>query len=72
MSVLLALIGFAVVLLVLWDAFETIVVPKTVERRFRVSSLHYRMVWRLWHLVVGRSRGVGSANPRNSRCGPDG
>ena len=70
MSVLLALIGFAVVLLVLWDAFETIVVPKTVERRFRVSSLHYRMVWRLWHLVVGRSRGVGLRQAALMSFGP--
>lgn len=44
----ISLLGIAVVVLVLWDAFETIVVPKTVERRYSVSTIYYRAVWKLW------------------------
>jgi len=39
---------------VLWDAFATIVVPKTVERRFNIASLYYGAVWKVWHGVGKR------------------
>lgn len=45
----IAILGVLLVLLVLWDTFETIVIPKLVERRFRLSTLYYRLVWQGWH-----------------------
>jgi voltage-gated potassium channel Kch len=50
----LAILGVILVFLVLWDTFETIVIPKLVERRFRLSTLYYRSVWRIWHFLIDR------------------
>ncbi len=47
-----ALAGLIVILIVLWDAFETIVLPRTVTRRVRLTRLFYRSTWRPWsHLA---------------------
>lgn len=51
---LISLLGAVAVLLVLWDAFETIVVPKTVQRRLRVSTVYSRLIWRAWHALIDR------------------
>jgi hypothetical protein len=45
--------GALVVLLVLWEAFETIVSPRRVIRRFRVTRAFYRGTWIPWR-AVGR------------------
>jgi len=49
-----AILGAAVILVVLWDAFETIVLPRRVTRRFRLTRAFYRSTWRVWSLVVCR------------------
>lgn len=44
MSVLLrleALAGFALILLILWDGFETMVLTRTVSRRWRLTGMYY-------------------------------
>jgi hypothetical protein len=51
MNILAVVAGIAIVLLVLWDTFETIVTPKTVERRFSLTTLFYNLSWRLWSLL---------------------
>ena len=33
---------------VLWDAFETIVLPRTVSRRVRLARVYFRATWALW------------------------
>jgi hypothetical protein len=46
---LLALVwGLALISVVLWDAFETVVLPRTVTRRLRLARVYYRSTWRLW------------------------
>jgi hypothetical protein len=40
--------GLALIGVVLWDAFETVVLPRTVTRRLRLARLYYRSTWRLW------------------------
>jgi len=37
--------GVALILVVLWDAFETIVLPRRVTRRIRLARLFYRYTW---------------------------
>lgn len=37
--------GALLLLVVLWDAFETIVLPRRVMRRFRLTRLFYRATW---------------------------
>lgn len=40
--------GVAIFLIVVWDAFEAIILPRRVTRRFRLTRLFYRMTWRPW------------------------
>ncbi|HEX7121946.1 MAG TPA: hypothetical protein VF178_06195, partial [Gemmatimonadaceae bacterium] len=59
-------LGFAGGLLflaaVLWDAFETIILPRRVNRRFRLTRLFYHITWSLW-------RGAAPFVPRRRREG---
>ncbi len=41
-----AILGFALLIAILHDAFETIVLPRRVTRRFRITSIFYRYTWR--------------------------
>jgi hypothetical protein len=50
----MAILGALLVLLVLWDTFETIVIPKLIERRFRLSTVYARSIWNIWHFFVDR------------------
>jgi hypothetical protein len=55
------LLGIGIVVLILWEAFETIVLPRRVQRRLRLTSLVYGAGWfpysrlALW-LPAGRRR----------------
>ena len=44
--------GLALLLAILWDAFETMVLPRRVTRRIRLARLFYRMTWRPWSAVA--------------------
>lgn len=44
--------GLFLIATVLWDAFETIVLPRTVARRFRLALLYVRGTWRPWARVA--------------------
>ena len=45
MALTATIIGLAVVVVVLWDVFETIILPRRVTRRFRLVRLFYRIAW---------------------------
>jgi hypothetical protein len=47
-AILSAIIGLSLILTVLWDAFETVILPRRVTRRFRLTRLFYRRTWSLW------------------------
>jgi hypothetical protein len=51
MRIVGAIAGFVIVLLVLLDAFETIVLPRKVQRAFRLTSWFYRHTWIPWTYV---------------------
>jgi hypothetical protein len=40
--------GVAILVIVTWDAFEVIILPRRVTRRFRLSSFFYKNLWHLW------------------------
>src|SRR5512138_3191479 len=42
----------ALIILVLWEGFETIVLPRRVTRRFRLTRFFYRSSWRPWVKMV--------------------
>lgn len=44
--------GAAIFLIVLWDAFESIILPRRVTRRFRLARVFYKSTWRIWKLVM--------------------
>ncbi len=54
MKILVAILGGGLALLVLWDAFETIILPRRVTRRIRLTRLFYRYTW-LAYSAVGSS-----------------
>jgi hypothetical protein len=50
-------IGIILLALVLWDTFETIVLSKTVQRRYSLSVIFYAATWRIWKFLVRRTKG---------------
>jgi hypothetical protein len=44
--------GAALFLIVLWDAFEAIILPRRVTRKFRLTRLFFRSTWRTWKFFV--------------------
>lgn len=39
--------GLVLVFMMAWEAFETIVLPRTVSRKLRITSLYFSAVWKL-------------------------
>ncbi len=52
--------GFLLLLVVLWDAFETIVLPRRASFRFRLTRLFYKATWPPF-AAVGRRMRPGNA-----------
>jgi hypothetical protein len=52
MTILLGAIGVALILIVLGDAFETIVLPRRVTRSISLARLFYRYTWLSWSGAV--------------------
>jgi hypothetical protein len=44
--------GILIILNVLWEAFETIILPRRVNRRWRVTVLFYRGTWLPWRAIA--------------------
>jgi hypothetical protein len=44
--------GVAIFLIVLWDAFESIILPRRVTRKFRLARLFYRITWSAWKCLM--------------------
>src|SRR5207249_12182927 len=44
--------GLAIFLIVLWDAFEAIILPRRVTRKFRLTRLFFRTTWGAWRAVI--------------------
>ncbi len=52
MTVFLAIAGICIILFVLLEAFETIILPRQVTRRWRLTRFFYRVTWRPYLAVV--------------------
>jgi hypothetical protein len=46
--------GAILLAVVLWDAFETVILPRRVSRRFRITRLFYRGTWAPWRATAQR------------------
>ncbi|HVS80171.1 MAG TPA: potassium channel family protein [Pyrinomonadaceae bacterium] len=51
MHILIGLAGTFLIVVVLWDVFETIVLPRRVTRRVRLTRLFYRACWSPWSAI---------------------
>ena len=51
MHILLGIAGAVLIIVVLWDVFETIVLPRRVTRRVRLTRLFYRAMWSPWSAI---------------------
>ena len=56
MKVLSCVAGLILLLTILWDAFETIILPRRVTRRVRLTRYFYRFTWIPWSAVARRIR----------------
>jgi hypothetical protein len=54
MRVLTGILSVALMLIVLWDAFETIILPRRVTRKIRLTSTFYRVTWFPWSALARR------------------
>jgi hypothetical protein len=53
MRLLAVIPGLLLILVILWDAFETVILPRRVTRRVRLTGLFYDSIWVPWSKVVG-------------------
>jgi Ion channel len=68
--ILPAIAGTLIVFIVLLEAFETVVLPRRVARRFRTTVLYYRSTWRAWRFFAGLTRKGGRRESFLSFYGP--
>jgi len=55
MHVLAIVLGAILIAVVLWETFETLVLPRRVSRRIRLTRFYFRWSWSLWKWI-GRDR----------------
>jgi len=56
MRYLIGIFGVALVAIVLWEVFETIILPRRVTRRVRVTRALYLATWWPWSGLARRMR----------------
>ncbi len=70
MKILVFIIGVALIVIVIADAFETVVLPRRVTRRVRLVRLFYRMTWPVWSKAAGLFRSAKAQENFLSYYGP--
>lgn len=63
LQILVALISISSIFIVLLDAFETIILPRRVVQRYRLSTIFYYTSWKPWAAI---SRHIKDSNRRES------
>ena len=56
MHLLALLLSAFLIAAVLWDAFETLVLPRSVTRRLRLARVYFRVTWHPWRRIAIRIR----------------
>src|ERR1051326_6176441 len=51
MNLFLDIFGVVLITIILFDIFETIILPRRVTRRVRLTRLFYWFTWRPWRIV---------------------
>jgi hypothetical protein len=56
MHIFVGLAGLILLFFVLWDVFETVILPRRVMRSFRLARLFFRSAWLIWATVARKIR----------------
>jgi Ion channel len=56
MNILAVIVGVLLIFAILQDSFETVVLPRRVSSRFRLSRFFYTTTWVLWSSVARKMR----------------
>ncbi len=56
MKILAVIAGVLFIFLVIQDSFESVILPRRVSRRFRLSRFFYASTWMFWSLIARKMR----------------
>jgi hypothetical protein len=70
MTIIAGILGTLLILTTLWDAFETVVLPRRVTRRVRLSRVVLRTAWAGWSRLASRIRARGRRDAYFGFFGP--
>jgi hypothetical protein len=70
MAILVGMGGLLLIGITLWDAFETIILPRRVRRPWRFMRLVYRLTWTPWSGIARRVRASNRRENLLSYYGP--
>jgi len=70
MQILIFIAGIVCLLIVLLDAFQTIILPRRASGRFRLTQIFYRLTWPPWAFFVKRLDNPRSRESALSYYGP--
>src|SRR5712692_11178377 len=56
MKILVIIVSVIFILAILQDSFESIILPRRISRRFRLSRFFYMATWVLWSSVARKMR----------------
>jgi hypothetical protein len=65
-----AVVGFLIIAAVLLDSFETVVLPRRIQRSFRITSWFYRHTWVPWSRLSRRFKSINRREAFLSYFGP--
>ena len=70
MSASIIVFSLIVIVLVLHDAFETMLLPRRISRQFRFARFFFQVSWRFWASMARRIRSTKRRNAFLSQFGP--
>lgn len=68
--IFVGILGLALALSVLWDAFETIILPRRVTRAYRIARIFYILSWTVWSRIGRRISAIKRRESYLSYFGP--
>ncbi len=54
MNITVIILAIALILVIIWEAFETIILPRRVSRRVRLTRFFYLSIWLPWSAMARR------------------
>lgn len=58
MELLAGMLGMLLILVILFDAFETVILPRRITQRFRLARLFYKITWLPYSGAARRARSI--------------